>query len=75
MGAKVTGCPNDRNSNEPNTRCGSFARQPAKYSPATSKTAETDGLKRRQAWLNAKSSLGPPRLRERRLCVLGSGGR
>jgi hypothetical protein len=45
MGAKAPGCPNDRNPNEPNTRCGSFAGQPAKYSPPTGKSAETDGLK------------------------------
>jgi len=45
MGAKATGCPNDRNSNEPNARCGSFAGQPVKHSAAARKAAATDGLK------------------------------
>jgi hypothetical protein len=47
MGTKAPGCPNDRNSNEPNARCGSFAGQPAKYSSSTGKSEETDGLKGR----------------------------
>jgi len=47
MGAKASGCQNDRDSNEPNTRYGSFAGQPAKYFSSTGKSAETDVLKGR----------------------------
>jgi hypothetical protein len=45
MGAKAIGCPINRNSNEPNARCGSFAGQPVKHSAPAREAAATDGLK------------------------------
>jgi hypothetical protein len=64
MGTKAPGCPNDRNSNEPNARCGSFAGQPAKYSSSTGKSAETDGLKGRHGSSNPNSPATEPLARK-----------